>query len=78
MSPKSREWYDERDRLEAKYGTPPFTLAQSLAHTLDVYSDAPDGRMVVTATSGVFGDGVVTGLSFGDLRELARKLNIEV
>lgn len=58
--------------LEAieKYGPAPATPTEALAHTVAVYEDMPDAWMPVQATSGIYGDGVVTGLTMGDLRAL--------
>lgn len=43
-----------------------------LRHTLDIYDTAEDERIVVQATNGMYGPGDVTGLTFGDLRAIAR------
>ncbi len=48
--------------------------AARLRHALDIYADAPDDRMVLQATSGIYGDQVVTGLTMGDLRAIAGKI----
>jgi hypothetical protein len=53
-----------------KYGPAPATPAAALAHTVAVYEDMPDAWMPMHATSGIYGDGVVTGLTMGDLRAL--------
>lgn len=42
-----------------------------LRHTLDQYADAADDRIAIHATTGVYPQGP-TGLTFGDLRALAR------
>jgi hypothetical protein len=43
-----------------------------LRHTLDVYADRSDYEWAARATSGIYGDGEVTGLTWGDLRAIAR------
>lgn len=45
-----------------------------LRHTLDVYADRPDDDWVTRATSGIYGDGEVTGLTWGDLRAIAERI----
>jgi hypothetical protein len=67
----------DRIRREAmeQYGDAPATAAEALAHVLKVYIDEPDSRLLVEATNGIYGDGVRTGLTIGDLRELAARLD---
>lgn len=62
----------DRIRREAmdKYGPAPTNPAEALAHTLAALENEPDVWMVVQATSGIYGDGVETGLTMGDLRAL--------
>lgn len=43
-----------------------------LKHALDVYSGVEDERWALVATSGLHGASESTGLTFGDLRALAR------
>jgi len=57
-----------------QHGDAPATPAEALAHVLAVYADEPDGHLVLQATSGIYGDGVVTGLTMGDLRAIAAHL----
>ena len=45
-----------------------------LRHTLDVYDNQPDDEFAIMATSGMYGDGVRTGLTWGDLRAIADRL----
>ena len=45
--------------------------ADAVAHTLSVFADTPDSKFIVTASSNVYGEKVVTGLTWGDLRRLA-------
>jgi hypothetical protein len=54
-------------------GPAPTSLAERLAHTVSLFPDEPDGRFAVMATHGIYGPGVTTGLTWGDLRELARR-----
>lgn len=62
----------DRVRREAieQYGAAPATPIEALDHVLAVYVDEPDDRMVLQATNGIYGDGVITGLTMGDLRAL--------
>ena len=53
---------------------PPADAVSALTHTLKLFAEQPDGEFVVTATSNVYGDGVQTGLTWGDLRAIARQL----
>lgn len=39
-----------------------------VAHTLSAFPNAADDEYVVMATSGVYGDDVRTGMTWGDLR----------
>ena len=48
-----------------------------LVHTMDVHAEMPDSAWAVTATNGIYGPGVRTGLTWGDLRALHRMLNEE-
>lgn len=59
-----------------EYGATPATPAEALAHVLTVYASEPDDRLMVQATSNIYGDGVVTGLTMGDLRALAARLAV--
>ncbi|QES45175.1 hypothetical protein DEJ49_33070 [Streptomyces venezuelae] len=52
----------------------PTNPVEALAHTLAVLGELPDDKTVVQATSGVYGKGVRTGLTMGDLREIAGML----
>jgi len=54
----------------AEYGDAPATPTEALDHVLAVWADAPDDRVMITATSGIYGPGVRTGLTMGDLRAL--------
>jgi hypothetical protein len=58
-----------RDAIE-KYGDAPANALQALAHVVAVFDDTPDDRMMVQATSNIYGDRVQTGLTMGDLRAL--------
>ena len=62
----------DRIRHEAmeQYGDAPATPAEALDHVLAVFADQPDHWMVLEATNGIYGDGVRTGLTMGDLRAL--------
>ncbi|WP_158712436.1 hypothetical protein [Streptomyces sp. NRRL F-5135] len=62
-----------REAME-QYGDAPATAEEALAHVLTVYADEPDNRLMIEATNGIYGDGVRTGLTMGDLRALAARL----
>jgi hypothetical protein len=66
----------DRIRREAiaQYGDAPATPAEALAHVLAVWAGEPDNRLMIEATNGIYGDGVRTGLTLGDLRALAAQL----
>ncbi|MEV7975417.1 hypothetical protein [Streptomyces sp. NPDC086519] len=66
----------DRIRREAmeQYGDAPTDALEALTHVLKVYADESDSRLMVEATNGIYGDGVRTGLTMGDLRALAARL----
>ena len=64
-----------RRRTIDQYGPAPVTPAEALTHVLKVYADEPDDRLMIEATNGIYGDGIRTGLTLGDLRALAAQLN---
>lgn len=45
-----------------------------LRHTLANYEDMPDGAIAIMATHNVFGPDVTTGITWGDLRKIAKEL----
>jgi len=49
----------------------------NLEHTLQIFHDSEDERNVLMSTSNIYGDGIRTGLSYGDLRLIARHLGCE-
>lgn len=52
-------------------GPRPSNLMERLEHTLRVYEDTSDNERLVTATHNVYDRDVWTGLTWGDLRDLA-------
>jgi len=54
------------DRL----GPEPTTPTDRLAHVLAAHSDTDGDWMVVQATSGIYGEGIRTGITLDDLRAL--------
>lgn len=64
-----------RDAIRT-YGPPPATPEDALTHVLCAYAQEPDDRMVMTATTNIYGDGVVTGLTLGDLRAIQAQLDV--
>lgn len=69
--------YHDRIAREAReqYGPAPTNPAEALAHVLCAYADQPDDRMMIEATIGIYGDGVRTGLTIGDLRAIQHQLD---
>ncbi|WP_435643902.1 hypothetical protein ACR9VJ_26605 [Streptomyces sp. H49] len=66
-----------RREAMAEYGNAaPTTAEEALAHVLKVFADTPDDRLMIEATIGIYGQGVRTGLTFGDLRALAARLGL--
>jgi len=57
------------------YGQPPATPEQALAHVLCALATMPDDTLLIEATDGLYGDGVRTGLTKGDLRAIQRQLD---
>lgn len=62
-----------RNTIEA-YGDAPTTPLESLEHALKIYADSPDDRVVLQGTSNIYGPGVLTSLTLGDLRALHTQL----
>lgn len=56
--------------IAATYPMPGDSPTERLAHTLAIFSDEPDTMQVLMATHNVYGDGVWTGITLGDLRGL--------
>lgn len=54
----------------------PTTALDTLRHTLFAFRELPDSQRMVNATTGVYGKGVRTGLTLGDLRSLGVTLGI--
>lgn len=65
-----------RETIE-QYGDAPATPTEALAHVLALFADEPDSRLMVEATSGIYGQGVRTGLTMGDLRALHAQLSVD-
>ncbi|WP_333758811.1 hypothetical protein [Streptomyces sp. ISBFB 2968] len=68
----------DRFRREAmeQYGDEPADALEALTHVLKVYADEHDSRLMIEATNGIYGNGVRTGLTIGDLREIAARLGV--
>lgn len=60
-------------KIQEIWPEPPDTLKEKLFHFLDCYPEVPDGAVVLMATSNVYGRGVITGLTMGDVRALAHR-----
>lgn len=61
------------DDIRELWPDPPQTLRERLEHFVDSWPQVPDATVVVMATSGVYGTGVLTGLTMGDIRTLAQR-----
>ena len=65
-----------RQETIARIGSSPHDDALSkLRHVVRVFEDVDSDEKVVTATQNVYGDGVWTGLTHGDLRELLARIS---
>lgn len=62
---------DEMGRL----GPEPVSAYDRLTHTVQAFEGTPDSEFAIVATSGVYGQGVKTGLTWGDLRALVTALS---
>lgn len=59
----------------ANHPEPSGSPVDRLQHVLDVYGDsAKNDQFAVEATRNIYGDGVVTGLTWGDLRGLLAEI----
>lgn len=47
---------------------------EHLRHVVAVFHDSPADDYVLTASSNIYGDGIKTGLTHGDLRALLQRL----
>jgi len=63
-----------RREVMEQYGDEPADALEALAHVLKVFADEDDSSLVVEATNNIYGQGVRTGLTMGDLREIAARL----
>ncbi|BBB01112.1 hypothetical protein RVR_8368 [Actinacidiphila reveromycinica] len=61
--------------VTAKYGDAPANATEALAHVLCAHANLPDDHMAVQATRDLYGDGVRTGLTMGDLRAIQAQLD---
>lgn len=57
-------------RITDLWPDPPVGMVQRLKHVLDVLAVYPDDHTVIIGTAEVYGPGVWTGLTVGDLRTL--------
>jgi ribosome-binding protein aMBF1 (putative translation factor) len=66
--------YRIRQETIERLGPEPTTPTERLAHTLAAHEGTDDSWVVVEATNNVYGQGVRTGLTLGDLRALHQQL----
>ncbi|MEV6680706.1 hypothetical protein AB0N09_28150 [Streptomyces erythrochromogenes] len=57
------------------YPNPPATHVEALEQVLAAHAGEPENGLAITATSGVYGQGIRTGLTWGHLRALLAELN---
>lgn len=67
LYPTAAQWADE-------LGPEPTTPTERLQHTLKAFDDQPDDQFAVRGTTGVYGPGVTTGITWGDLRGFAAQV----
>lgn len=63
-------------QVRAEHPHPGDDPVARLRHTLDMYTEVDDDRIAVQATVGIYGKGVTTGLTYGDLRAIADRLGV--
>ncbi|MER6501295.1 hypothetical protein ABT218_18345 [Streptomyces sp. NPDC001455] len=64
-----------RNAVIARHGeNPPADHNEALNHSPAVHADTTGTDMAVTAAANIFGPGVRTGLTFGDLRDIREDL----
>jgi hypothetical protein len=68
--------YRIRQETIERLGPEPTTPEERLTHVLAAHEEGDDDRMIFEATNNVYGDGVRTGLTLGDLRALAQRLSL--
>lgn len=61
------------DDIRELWPDPPESLRDRLQHFVDNWPGVPEQTVVVMATSGVYGIGVLTGITMGDIRTLASR-----
>jgi hypothetical protein len=49
----------------------------NLEHTLQVFADSENDRLILMTTSNIYGPGVRTGLTMGDLRLIAQMIGAD-
>jgi hypothetical protein len=65
----------EQHKFEQQHPHPGDDPIARLRHTLDIYKgDVRDDQWAIRATSGIYPDGEITGLTWGDLKALADRL----
>lgn len=72
-----------QDAVQAAYGPAPTNASGSLIHILRVFAKQPNDAPAIIATKGLYGKDengkpIVTGLTHGQIRELATAVGINV
>lgn len=68
--PPARTMPERTGLITDLWPQPPATMLERLRHVLDIWADFPDDHIIVMGTAEVYGPGVWTGLTMGDLRNL--------
>lgn len=58
------------ERMKQAWPQPPEDVIGKVLHLIDNFQGQPDDMWVARATQGIYGPGVTTGLTLGDLRKL--------
>lgn len=65
------DFYNE---FKSEHGEMPTTPVEALKHVVSIFADEADDVMVVLATRNIYGKGVATGLTWGDLRAILKEI----
>lgn len=65
---------DYGGEFRERYPRPTADPVSRLAHLLELHEDVGDDVVAIVATRDTYGPGVVTGLTYGDLRALSNRM----
>lgn len=60
--------------VRERYPFPGDDPVERLRHTVAMFADQPKDAVAILATSGIYGYGVQTGVTWGDLRAIVERL----